>query len=243
MADDRYAKARALPEWGPSSQAAVSSASVLVVGAGALGSPVASYLAGAGVGRLGVVDDAVVEPRGLHGQHLHFAPDVGVEKAHSAAAKLGFLNPDVVVEPYQVRFEAANADGLLAGQDLVVDCTNTPNARLVINSACCRVGVPLVTARASGLAGSVLAVQPGVTACLRCASATYPEEAGASSTAPLGPLAGVVGSLQALMALRLLGSTGAAADAGDFLRVSLRALDCASVPLSRWAACPDCGDR
>ena len=78
---------------------------MLVVGAGALGSPVATYLAGAGVGRLGIVDDGDVELSNLHRQHLHFTPDLGVPKAHSAAAKLGFLNPDIVVEPYQARLQ------------------------------------------------------------------------------------------------------------------------------------------
>ena len=82
-----------------------------MIGAGALGSPVAPYLAGAGVGRLGIVDDDVVELSNLHRQPLHFTPDVGVPKAECAAAKLRFLNPEIVVEPYQVRVDADNAAG------------------------------------------------------------------------------------------------------------------------------------
>ena len=102
---------------------------MLVVGAGALGSPVALYLAGAGVGRLGIVDGDEVELSNLHRQLLHFTPDIGVPKAHSAAAKLGFLNPEVVVEPYQVRLDAANAAGLVEGADLVVDCSDSFETR------------------------------------------------------------------------------------------------------------------
>src|ERR671920_2069722 len=98
-------------------------ASVLVVGAGALGGPVALYLAGAGVGRLGIVDDDAVELSNLHRQLLHFTPDVGAPKAESAAAKLRFLNPGVVVEPYRARFEPENGPALVEGQDLVVDCS------------------------------------------------------------------------------------------------------------------------
>src|SRR5262245_43024128 len=101
---ERYSRQLVLPQWSEATQRALGDASVLVVGAGALGSPVATYLAGAGVGRLGVVDDGMVELSNLHRQHLHFTPDLGVPKAHSAAAKLGFLNPDVVVEPYQAAF-------------------------------------------------------------------------------------------------------------------------------------------
>src|SRR3954470_8853575 len=91
---ERYSRQLVLPEWSEAAQRALGEASVLVVGAGALGSPVATYLAGAGVGRLGIVDDGDVELSNLHRQHLHFTPDVGVPKVHSAVAKLGFLNPD-----------------------------------------------------------------------------------------------------------------------------------------------------
>ena len=130
-----------LPEWSEAAQLALGDASVLVVGAGALGSPVATYLAGAGVGRLGIVDDGDVELSNLHRQHLHFTPDIGVPKAHSAAAKLGFLNPDIVVEPYQARVRRPRC---VDGQDLVVDCTDSFATRYAVNAACCAAGVPLV---------------------------------------------------------------------------------------------------
>ena len=135
-----------LPEWSEAAQRALEKASVLVVGAGALGSPVALYLAGAGVGRLGIVDADDVELSNLHRQILHFTPDVGVPKAHSAAAKLGFLNPEVVVEPYQVRLDAANAGALIEGADLVVDCSDSFETRYAVNAACCAAGIPLVDA-------------------------------------------------------------------------------------------------
>ena len=109
---ERYSRQLVLPEWGERRAAARSATRACWSSApGALGSPVALYLAGAGVGRLGIVDDDAVELSNLHRQLLHFTPDVGVPKAHSAAAKLGFLNPEVVVEPYQVRLDAANAAG------------------------------------------------------------------------------------------------------------------------------------
>ena len=110
---------------------------VLVVGAGGLGSPVALYLAGAGVGRVGLVDADVVEISNLHRQPLHFTPDLGVPKVESAAAKLRFLNPDVVIEPYQVRLDETNAAGLVEGQDLVIDCSDSFATRYAVNKACC----------------------------------------------------------------------------------------------------------
>src|SRR5918997_1181374 len=134
---ERYSRQLVMPEWSEAAQRALAGASVLVVGAGALGSPVALYLAGAGVGRLGIVDADDVELSNLHRQLLHFTPDIGVPKAHSAAAKLGFLNPEVIVEPYQVRLDAGNAAGLVEGNDVIVDCSDSFATRYAVNAACC----------------------------------------------------------------------------------------------------------
>lgn len=235
---ERYSRQLVLPEWSEAAQRTLAGASVLVVGAGALGSPVASYLAGAGVGRLGIVDHDDVELSNLHRQHLHFTPDLGVAKANSAAAKLGFLNPEIVVEPYPAAFTPA----MLEGQDLVVDCTDSFAARYAINAACCSAGVALVEGGVVGLAGLVMAIRPGETACYRCAFPSAP--AGAPSCAEagvLGPAAGVIGSLQALEALKLLaGLPGALTDA--FLQVDLLALDFLRVTVARRPDCPDCAN-
>jgi molybdopterin/thiamine biosynthesis adenylyltransferase len=215
---ERYA--RQLSAWGDAAQLALREASAIVVGAGALGSPVAAYLAAAGVGRLGIVDEAAVAPADLAGQPLHYTPDLGVAKTESAAAKLRFLNPEVVVEPYRVRFDETTAAGLVDGQDLVVDCSDAPYA---VNAACCAAGVPLVT----GGAGVVMAIRPGETACLRCAFPdALPERADA-----LGPAAGAIGSLMAMDALKLL--TGVDIAGPDFPRVTV----------ARRVGCPDCGGR
>jgi molybdopterin-synthase adenylyltransferase len=232
---ERYSRQLVLPEWSEAAQRALGEARVLVVGAGALGSPVATYLAGAGVGRLGVVDDGDVELSNLHRQHLHFTPDVGVAKAHSAVAKLGFLNPDIVIEPYQAAFNAAMVDG----QDLVVDCTDSFEARYAINAACCAAGVPLVEGGVVGVSGLVMAIRPGETACYRCAFPQAPEGAASCAEAGvLGPAAGVIGSLQALEALKLLAGLPALTDA--FLQVDLLTLDFLRVAVRRRADCPDC---
>ena len=147
---ERYSRQLVLPEWSEAAQLALREASVLVVGAGALGSPVATYLAGAGVGRLGIVDHDAVELSNLPRQTLHFTPDLGVPKAESAAAKLRFLNPEIVVEPYQARF----APAMLEGADLVVDCSDSFATRYEVNPACCAARVPLVEGGVSASRGS-----------------------------------------------------------------------------------------
>ena len=239
---ERYSRQLVLPEWSEAAQRALGAASVLVVGAGALGSPVALYLAGAGVGRLGIVDDDEVELSNLHRQLLHFTPDIGVPKAHSAAAKLGFLNPEVVVEPYQVRLDAANAAGLVEGADLVVDCSDSFETRYAVNAACCAARIPLVEAGVLGTSGLVMGIRPGETACYRCAFPEPPPSTRPPAPRPgvLGPAAGVIGSLQALEALKLL--TGVGEPLLDaFLQADLATLTFLRVAVRRRADCPDCG--
>ena len=218
---DRYSRQLVLPEWSEAAQRALGDASVLVVGAGALGSPVATYLAGAGVGRLGIVDDGDVELSNLHRQHLHFTPDLGVPKAHSAAAKLGFLNPEIVVEPYQ----AASTPAMVEGQDLVVDCTDSFEARYAVNAACCAAGVPLVEGGVVGLERAGDGDPAGRDGLLPLrVPAAAPAGRGAelrARPACSGPAAGVIGSLQALEALKLLAGLPALTDA--FLQIDLAA--------------------
>jgi molybdopterin-synthase adenylyltransferase len=236
----RYERQLVLPEWTELAQLALRDASVLVIGAGALGSPVAAYLAGAGVGRLGIADPDMVEISNLHRQHLHFTPDAGQPKAESAAAKLRFLNPDILVEAYQVHVGEDNVRGLIETQDLIVDCSDSFETRYLVNAACCEAGVPLVEAGVAGWNGLVMSIRPGETACYRCAFPVMPEgSASCAEAGVLGPAAGMVGSLQALEALKLL--SGAAAPLTDaFLQIDLATLEVLRVGTSRRPDCPDC---
>jgi molybdopterin/thiamine biosynthesis adenylyltransferase len=242
---DRYSRQLVLGEWSEAAQTRLREASVLVIGAGALGSPVATYLAGAGVGRLGLVDDDDVEVSNLHRQHLHFTPDVGVPKAESAAAKLRFLNPEVLVEPYRVRLDESSAAGLVAGHDLVVDCSDSFATRYAVNAACCAADVDLVEAGVLGTSGLVMAIRPHESACYRCAFPAPPLPGSVPSCAEggvLGPAAGVVGSLQAMEAMKLL--TGFAAPRLDaFVQVDAAVPELLTVSVARREDCPDCGAR
>jgi molybdopterin/thiamine biosynthesis adenylyltransferase len=238
---ERYSRQLLLPGWTELGQLALRDASVLMIGAGGLGSPVALYLAGAGVGRLGIVDDDDVELSNLHRQPLHFTPDAGMPKAESAAAKLRFLNPDIVVEAYRMRVDDVNAAGLIEGQDLVIDCSDSFETRYAVNAACCAAGIDLVEAGAVGWTGLVMTVLPGRGPCYRCAFPTAPEDAPSCAEAGVaGPVVGVVGSLQALEALKLLtGSQPPLLDA--FLSLDLATLETTRVSVSRRPDCPDCG--
>src|SRR5215212_9192822 len=158
---ERYSRQLVLPEWSGEAQERLKSASAIVVGAGALGSPVALYLAAAGVGRIGIVDDDAVELSNLNRQPLHFTPDLSLMKADNAQVKLGALNPDVLVEAYPARLDAQNADAIVLGADLVVDCSDSFATRYVVNEACCANGIPLVEAGVLGFGGLVMSIRPG----------------------------------------------------------------------------------
>lgn len=244
----RYADALSDPRRGPEAQRALGAASVLVIGAAGLAAPVASYLAGAGVGRLGVVDDGIVELSDLHAQHLHFTPDIGVPRAHSAAAKLTFLNPEIVVEPYQVAIGPENASALLGGHDLVVDCTDDPGVRRLAGATCFAEGVALITVAVGPRSATIWFVDPRITACLECAEESSPfavtaERAGArSAPGGFGPLLGVVGSLQALVALDALVSR-APAPPETGLVIDLERAGLQRVSAVRRVDCPVCGRR
>ena len=208
---ERYSRQLVMPEWSGAAQERLRAANAIVVGAGALGSPVGLYLAAAGVGRIGVVDSDVVELSNLHRQPLHFTPDLGVPKAHNAAVKLRALNPEVEVDPYPARLDEQNAEAIVAGVDVVVDCSDSFETRYAVNDACCAQGVPLVEGSVLGLAGLVLSIRPGESACYRCAFPTPPPDGSVPScreAGVLGAMAGVVGSIQALEALKLLTGVG-----------------------------------
>jgi molybdopterin-synthase adenylyltransferase len=208
---ERYSRQLVLPEWSGAAQERLRSARVVVVGLGALGSPVAEYLAGAGVGRLDLVDSDRVELSNVHRQTLHSTEELGAAKVESATRRLAALNPEVALEAHRVRVGPENACELVAGAALVVDCSDSFDTRYAVNDACCREGIPLVEAGLTGFEGLVLSIRPGESACYRCAFPTAPPPASAppcSEAGVLGPMAGVVGSIQALEALKLLAGVG-----------------------------------
>ena len=206
---ERYSRQLVLPEWTGEIQERLEQSTAIVIGAGALGSPAATYLACAGVGRIGVVDGDWVELSNLQRQPLHYTPDVDAQKAESAAQKLGVLNTEITVEPYPVEVDADNVNAIVLGADVVLDCTDSFETRYLINDACCAERIPLVEAGALAFGGMVFAIRPGETACYRCAFPTPPTDVRTcAELGMLGAVAGVIGALQALEALKLLAGIG-----------------------------------
>jgi molybdopterin/thiamine biosynthesis adenylyltransferase/rhodanese-related sulfurtransferase len=201
---DRYARQMVLPEVGAAGQARLAAASVVVVGAGGLGCPVLQYLAGAGIGRLVIVDHDRVEETNLHRQPLYTMADIGKLKAEAAAAALRCFNPGIAVDIVAERLTPQNATVLVAGADLVVDAADSFAVTYVLSDACLAIGKPMISASVIGLTGYVGAFCGGGPSY----RAVFPDvavEGGTCATVGvLGTAVAVLGSLQAHLALHLL---------------------------------------
>jgi molybdopterin/thiamine biosynthesis adenylyltransferase len=200
----RYARQLVLPQIGSAGQARIAASSVLVVGAGGLGSPVLQYLAGAGVGRITIVDHDTVEVTNLHRQPLYGMADIGVAKARAARDALLRINPEIFAEAIAERLTPQNAAELVAASDVVVDAADSFAATYMLSDACQAAGKPLVSASAVGLSGYVGAFcggSPGY----RAVFPEAPRQAGnCASIGVLGTVVSVLGGLQAHMVLHLL---------------------------------------
>jgi adenylyltransferase/sulfurtransferase len=203
-----YSRQIALKDVGEAGQARLRAARVLVVGAGGLGVPVLSYLAGAGVGTLGIVDGDRLEASNLHRQPLYALGEVGRPKAELAAARLRALNPEIEIRVHAVRLAADNVAQLLNAYDLAIDCSDNFATKFLLNDACVLARKPAIFASVYQYEGQLQVYQPNEdTACLRC---LWPEATrdglvgNCAEAGVLGPVPGVLGSLQAIEALKLL---------------------------------------
>ena len=209
---ERYARHIVLREVGGPGQAALKRARVLVVGAGGLGAPVLLYLAAAGVGTLGIVDDDTVSLSNLQRQVIHGTPEIGDPKVESAAAAIARLNPHVGVERHAVRLAAANALALIGQYDLVADGSDNFATRYLVSDACYLAKRPLVTAAVGSFDGTLTTIRAHERAPGGAPNPTYrclfpePPPAGSvpacAEAGVLGALTGVLGSLMALETIR-----------------------------------------
>lgn len=245
----RYSRQMRLPEVGADGQQRLRDASVLVVGAGGLGSPVATYLAAAGVGRIGLVDFDTVEVSNLHRQPLYTLADAGRLKVDVAAERLATLNPHVAVEAHPVRLGASNAAALVARYDVVADGTDTFETRYLVNDACVLAGRPNAYASVgqfSGQAAVFAAALPDGRRgpCYRCVFPEPPPAGAVPSCAEggvLGVLPGLLGTIQAAEALKLILGVGQPL-AGRLLLVDAWSMEFTTLHVDRDPACPVCGD-
>jgi molybdopterin/thiamine biosynthesis adenylyltransferase/rhodanese-related sulfurtransferase len=241
----RYARQIALPEFGAAGQERLRSGSVLIVGAGGLGSPAALYLAAAGVGRIGLVDFDLVDVTNLQRQVIYGMPDVGRPKLEAASGRLRALNPDVHLDLHAEPFGAANARALVTAYDVVVDGTDNFPTRYLVNDACVMTRTPNVYGSVSRFEGqaSVFAAPGGP--CYRCLHPEPPADGLILSCAEggvLGVLPGLIGMVQATEAIKLLTGLGEPL-VGRFLLYDALRMRFREIGLARDPDCPVCGDR
>jgi len=242
---DRYSRHIIMDEIGPEGQGALLESSVLVVGAGGLGSPVIQYLAAAGVGRLGIADGDVVERSNLQRQIVHRDRDVGRPKAERAAEFVRELNPDVDVEPHEVTVDADVVEALVADHDLVVDCSDNFRTRYLLNDACVLADTPLSHGAIYRFEGQVTFVEPGGDPCYRCVFPEAPEPGtvpDCASVGVLGALPGTVGAIQATEAVKHLIDLGESLS-GRLLMYDAADMSFEAVPVRPNPECPVCGDE
>jgi len=203
----RYSRHLILPDVGLAGQEKIKAASVLCIGAGGLGSPLALYLAAAGVGKIGIVDYDVVDETNLQRQIMHTTSDVGRPKLESAKESITEINPNVIVETYPVRLSSDNALKLLKDYDVIVDGTDNFPTRYLVNDACVLLGKPNVYGSIFRFDGQVTVFDSKRGPCYRCLYPTPPPPGLVPSCAEggvLGVLPGIIGTLQALETIKLI---------------------------------------
>ncbi len=240
-----YSRQQLLKEIGAQGQALLARSRVLVVGAGGLGSPVLQYLAGAGVGCLGVVDADTLDASNLHRQPIYALADVGSSKVALARAAVARINPAVQVESHALRLDADNALDLIRRYDVVVDCSDNFRTKYLINDAAVLARRPAIFASVYQYEGQLQVYQPQAThACLRC---LWPDAVAdgvvgnCAEAGVLGPVPGVFGTLQALLAIKiLLGMSGQLE--GELLLLDFMNFGSTKLKAPRRADChaPDC---
>lgn len=245
---ERYARHILLREIGGVGQKKLLEAKVLVIGAGGLGAPALLYLAAAGVGTLGVVDDDIVSLSNLQRQILFATAEIGEPKIEAAKARLAALNPDCLVETHRLRLTPDNAAGLIAPYDLVLDGCDNFETRFAVNAACVALGKTLVSGAIGEFDGQIAVFKPHATGpdgaalpCYRCFVPEIPEGAAScTEQGVVGALAGVIGTWAALEAVKEIVGFGDSL-AGRMVLFDGRSAGTRTVRLKRDPACPACG--
>jgi molybdopterin/thiamine biosynthesis adenylyltransferase/rhodanese-related sulfurtransferase len=240
----RYSRHTLLPEVGVAGQLKLLGAKVLCIGAGGLGSPSSMYLAAAGIGTIGVVDDDVVDASNLQRQILHGTDRVGLAKVESAETTLRALNPDVRVDKHRTRLTSDNALALIAPYDVIIDGADNFATRYLVNDAALRLGKPVIHASIFRFEGQITAFSATGSPCYRCLFPKPPPPEDAPSCAEagvLGVLPGILGVLQATEAIKLVLGLGEPL-AGRLVVYDAIKTRFHELKLRRDPSCPTCGD-
>jgi len=242
--ENRYSRHTMLPEVGVAGQVKLLKSKVLCIGAGGLGSPSSMYLAAAGIGTIGMIDDDIVDASNLQRQILHGTDRVGVAKVDSAETTLQALNPDVKVDKHRTRITSDNALELIAPYDVIIDGADNFATRYLVNDVALRLGKPVIHASIFRFEGQITVFPANGSPCYRCLFPNPPPAEEAPSCAEagvLGVLPGIMGVLQATEAIKLLLGLGQTL-AGRLLVYDAMATRFRELKLRRDPACPTCGD-
>src|SRR6266851_1391226 len=241
----RYSRHLIMPEVGMEGQKRLKSASILLVGAGGLGSPLGLYLAAAGIGRIGIVDFDVVDFSNLQRQVLHGTPDVGRSKLQSAKDRLQAINPEVQIDLYETRLTSSNALSILGPYDIVIDGTDNFPTRYLVNDACVLLKKPNVYGSIFRFDGQASVFYPPQGPCYRCLYPEPPPPGEVPSCAEggvLGILPGLIGCIQATEAVKLILDKGSPL-IGRLLLYDALQMKFQEFKVRRNPKCPMCGDK
>ncbi len=239
---ERYARQIVLKEIGGAGQQALSTARVLIVGAGGLGGPAGLYLAAAGVGHIGVIDEDVVALSNLHRQVQFRTDDVGTLKTKATSNTLTAINPHANIHEYRHKIDLDNAQDIIEDFDVVLDGTDNFEARFLVNAVCLRTQIPLVSGALGRFEGQLSVYKmDNKSACYRCFVPNEPPEAETcAAVGVVGALAGIIGSMMAMEAIKIITNSGQPLYGKLFLYDGLNG-EARTISLPNDPACPACG--
>jgi molybdopterin/thiamine biosynthesis adenylyltransferase len=242
---ERYSRHIMLKEVGGKGQQKLFDGRVLIIGAGGLGSPIALYLAAAGVGAVGIADNDVVDLSNLQRQIIHSTQDIGRSKVESASEKMSAINPDLKVITHKIRVTAANINSIIADYDFIIDSTDNFDAKFLINDASVLAGKAYSHGGILQFDGQTMTVLPGESACYRC---IFPEPPprdvmpSCSQAGVIGVLPGVIGTIQATEAIKFLLGKGELLT-NRLLTYNALKMKFREVPIKKNRSCPVCGAK
>lgn len=242
---ERYSRHILLQDVGVEGQEKLCSAKILIIGAGGLGAPAALYLAAAGIGIIGIVDNDRVDLSNLQRQIVHFTRDVNAPKVESARAKMEAINPDIEVRTYQEYLCADNIRDIIRGYDFIIDGTDNFPTKFLVNDACVMENIPFSHGGILRFDGQTMTVVPGQSACYRCVFRKPPPPDAVptcSQAGVLGAIAGMLGTIQAAEALKFVTEVGELLT-DTLLTFDAKTMNFRKVKLSKQKDCPVCGEH
>lgn len=241
----RYARHFSLHECGYKGQAKILESKVLIIGAGGLGSPVALYLAAAGVGEIGIVDGDNIELSNLQRQILHTTNEIGTPKVQSATQKLKALNPEIIITPYHTMLSAQNALELFTPYDVIIDGTDNFATKFLINDACILLNKPYSHGGILRFSGQSMSIQPKISACYACVFDSPPPSGSVpncASAGVFGAIAGMLGTIQATETLKIITGIGDPLY-NQLLSFDSKSMEFRKIKLKKNPQCRVCGEN